>query len=94
MLPFKTGSRDRSIIDCLFIFQLPLYQLDAPQMMNVLSVKLVGIGLASILAFKKTPAAQPLDVQLQFIKQLALALLAPRGIHFQDVFPVSFFLGL
>jgi hypothetical protein len=75
---------------CLFLFfQLPLYRLDAPQMMSVLSVKLVGIGLASILASKKIPAAQVLDAQFLFIKQLAHAHLAPRVIHLSDVFPVS-----
>lgn len=70
-------------------FQLPLYKLDAPQMMSVLSVKLVEIGLASILAFKKIPAAKVLDAQFQFINQLAHVHLALRVIHLSDVFPVS-----
>lgn len=74
----------------IFILQLPLYKQDAPQMMSALSAKHVGIGLASTLAFKKTPAAKALDAQFQSINQLAHVLLAPRVIHLSDVFPVSF----
>lgn len=70
-------------------FQLLLYKLVALQMMSVLSVKLVGTGLASILAFKKIPAVKVLDAQFQFINQLAHVHLALRVIHLSDVFPVS-----